>query len=519
MGKRILILTLTVLMLISSFTVTALADGYCNLGSVYTGAVLNYRIADITDGYSVGCDNLPAGLQLAAFGGGIYLSGIAQNAGDYTFVIYTDDPMTGCITCNLYVTPAAPQITASADVDCNVGDYALLSVSAFSGDGGAVNYQWYAGASPEGIGGYPVAGANGPEISPPTSTEGTTYYYCVVSNAQGETAASRAIRVTVKAMQPESIMVHTLPKTVEYRMGQLIKVDGLTLEVRYANGRSDIVSDGFTVYPGSYDAVNNVLILNVEYQGRQCSFPVNVTESEPVISGIGMVKLPDKQEFSEGEFFDGTGLVFRVYYADGTYSDENSGYTVEPTVVSGSSTQTMTLYYKDFSCTFPITVKSNAAPASMLEVASTPAKLTYTVGDSLDTSGLVLRDTQNGVQTVVRDGYSVSPTVLNTAGVQTVTVTYNGKSTYFTVEVKEAADGKTALPGVKDKLDSAMEKINIKPTGEANKGAIVVVLIVALLALGALGAYMVVLENGGPEEIKYRIEVFIYNIRAKFKKK
>lgn len=507
------------LLLLSAFTVTVSADSYCNLGSVYTGAVLNYRIADITDGFTVGCDNLPAGLQLAAFGGGIYLSGIAQNAGDYTFVVYTDDPMTGCITCNLNVTPAAPQITASADVDCNVGDYALLSVSAFSGDGGAVNYQWYAGASPDGTGGYPVGGANGPEFSPSTSNEGTTYYYCVVSNTQGEAASSRAIRVTVAAMQPESIMVHTLPKTVEYLMGQLIKVEGLTLEVKYPNGRSDIVSDGFTLYPGSYDEINNVLVLNVEYDGRQCSFPVNVTNSDPVISGIGMVKLPDKQEFSEGDFFDGTGLVFRVYYANGTYSDENSGYTVEPTVVQGSGTQTMTLYYKDFSCTFPITVKTKTVPASLLEVASTPSKLTYTVGDSLDTSGLTLRDTENGVQTVVRNGYSVSPTVLSTAGVQTVTVTYNGKSTYFTVEVKETSGGKTTLPGVKDKLDSAMEKINIKPTGEANKGAIVIVLIVALLALGALGAYMVILENGGPEEIKYKIEVFIYNIRGKFRKK
>lgn len=519
MKKRIIILSLTVLLLISAFPVTVFADGYCNLGSVYTGAVLNYRISDITDGCVAWCDDMPAGVQLAAFGGGIFLSGIAQNAGEYTFVIFTDDPMTGNITCTLSVTPAAPQVTASADVECYTGDYALLSVSAFSGDGGAVNYQWYAGATADGIGGYPVAGAYGPEYSPPTSSEGTTYYYCVVSNAEGVTASSRAIRVTVKAMLPESIAVHTMPRTVEYRMGQLIKVEGLTIEVRYANGRSDIVSDGFSVYPLSYDEAARVLMLNVEYNGRQCSFPVNVTNSEPIISGIGMVKLPDRQEFSEGERFDGTGLVFRVYYADGTYSDENSGYTVEPAVVQGSGTQTMTLSYKNFSCTFPISVKAKAVTVSSLEVASTPAKLTYTLGDSIDTLGLVLRETENGVSTVVRSGFTVSPSVLNTAGVQTVTVTYNGKSTYFTVEVKEASGGKTALPGVKDKLDSAMEKINIKPTGEANKGAIVVVLIVALLSLGALGAYMIVLENGGPEEIKYKIEVFIYNIRAKFRKK
>ena len=520
MKKRITIFILTLLLLLSAFMGSALADGYCNLGSFYTGALINCRIADISDGCTAACDNMPLGLELTAFDSGIFISGIARYAGDYSFVIYTDDPMTGSITCNMSVIPAAPQVTVSADIDCSVGDHALLYVSAFSGDGASASYQWYAGATSEGTGGYPVSGANGSEYEAPTSAEGTVYYYCVVSNAQGLTVSSRAIRVTVMPKQAESIMIHTLPHTVEYRMGQLGRLEGLTLEIRYTNGSSDIISEGFNVFPGEYNEAAGVLMLTVEYQGRQCSFPVNVTDSEPLISGISMIKLPDRQEFSDGERFDGTGLVFRVYYADGRYTDETGGYTVEPAVIYGSGMQTMTLSYKGFSCTFPVTVRTQQIAPDRLEVVSTPAKLSYTVGEKLDTAGLVLRETRSGVSSVVRTGYSLDPGTLTAVGVQTVTVTYNGKTAYFTVEVKEAAaKEKMDLSGVREKLDSAMEKINIKPTGAANKGALVIVLVIALLLLGALGAYMIVLENGGIEEIRYKLELFAYDLRAKFKKK
>ena len=519
MQKRILLFPILGLLILSVFIAPASADGFCNLGSVYAGAAVNYRIADLAEGCTASCGNFPAGLQLTASEGGLYVSGTAQYAGEYSFVITTDDPLTGSITCNLSVISVSPQISASSDIECFAGDYALLSVSALSGDGGAVSYQWYAGATPEGLGGYAVSGANGPEYSAPTTTDGTIYYYCVVSNAQGAAAASRAIRVTVRPKQAESLAVHTLPHTVEYRMGQLIRLEGLTMEVRYADGRGEVLSDGFDVFPGEYNEASRVLMLNVEYQGRRCSFPVSVTDGEPVITGIGMVKLPNKQEFTAGEPFDGTGLVFRVFYDDGSFADESSDYTVEPAIVSGSGTQTMTLVYKDFSCTFPITVRTQTIEADKREVASTPARLSYKKGESLDTAGLVLRETVNGVSTAVYTGYSVSPKVLSTVGVQTVTVTYNGRTAFFTVEVKETAAAKTDLPGVKEKLDSAMEKINIRPAGTANKGAIVVVLVIALLLLGGLGVYMVVLEKGGLEEIKYKAEVYLYNLRDKFKKK
>ena len=73
-----------------------------------------------------------------------------------------------------------------------------------------------------------------------------------------------------------------------------------------------------------------------------------------------------------------------------------------------------------------------------IEVASLPTKTTYYVGDILDTTGLSLLVTySNGNSETISSGFSCSPTVFNTAGTQTVTVTFGDSSTTFTVMVEE----------------------------------------------------------------------------------
>jgi len=71
-----------------------------------------------------------------------------------------------------------------------------------------------------------------------------------------------------------------------------------------------------------------------------------------------------------------------------------------------------------------------------LTLTSAPVKLTYTVGDTLDTTGLVLSATYDGTSAkTVTEGYTCSPSVFDKAGTQTVTVTYGGLSVAFSVTV------------------------------------------------------------------------------------
>jgi hypothetical protein len=66
----------------------------------------------------------------------------------------------------------------------------------------------------------------------------------------------------------------------------------------------------------------------------------------------------------------------------------------------------------------------------------TPSKTTYTVGDTLDLSGLVVEGTVDGRQvTLNNSALTVAPTVLSAEGTQTITVSYGAFSDTFTVAV------------------------------------------------------------------------------------
>ncbi|MDR1286346.1 MAG: leucine-rich repeat domain-containing protein [Treponema sp.] len=64
-----------------------------------------------------------------------------------------------------------------------------LSVDASTGDGGTLKYQWYQNTENVNTGGTSV-GTNAADYTPPTDTEGTFYYYVLVTNTLGGSAAS-----------------------------------------------------------------------------------------------------------------------------------------------------------------------------------------------------------------------------------------------------------------------------------------------------------------------------------------
>ncbi|MEQ8154802.1 MAG: hypothetical protein ABRQ25_07980 [Clostridiaceae bacterium] len=71
---------------------------------------------------------------------------------------------------------------------------------------GVLSYQWYSNTSKVNSGGTAIAGATKSSYSAPTSSAGTRYYYCVVTNtdtsATGNktaTIASNAVMVEVKS--------------------------------------------------------------------------------------------------------------------------------------------------------------------------------------------------------------------------------------------------------------------------------------------------------------------------------
>ena len=84
--------------------------------------------------------------------------------------------------------------------------------------------------------------------------------------------------------------------------------------------------------------------------------------------------------------------------------------------------------------------EKNPATLSSIAIESMPTKTTYQIGDALDTSGLKLKLTYSDSTTEsVTTGFTTSGFSSATAGTKTVTISYGGKTTSFTVTVEEAA--------------------------------------------------------------------------------
>ena len=228
----------------------------------------------------------------------------------------------------------------------------------------------------------------------------------------------------------------------------------------------------------------------------------------PVIEGIGVLTLPNKTQYKEGDRLVTDGLSVRVYTDQGYY-DVTGGLECSPATLSTPGTQTITVRYENKSCTFTVEVEAAREEVQSISVASLPAKTSYTVGDRLDTTGLVVRVVTNKQVKDVTEGFSCTPVVLSSAGRQTIKVIYGVQSTSFEVTVAERATPTPAPTVTPAPAATAGPEASANPSPsatphsgshqahETSAGSAVlqIVLVLALLALVGLGAYVYTVQR------------------------
>ena len=220
------------------------------------------------------------------------------------------------------------------------------------------------------------------------------------------------------------------------------------------------------------------------------------------LTNLSVKSMPSKTEYTVGDTLDTTGLVLNGHY-EGTWHsvslDKNveitSGFTCTPTTLDTAGTQTITVNYDGQSTSFDVTVKEKETPSptpddkdnvtpnptpddkddnktdpgnnptkpdpddttttkpdqneDKLEFQMRPIKTKYTVGDTLDDSGMVLKWTHQGKEELVYYGYTCTPEILDQVGTQMITVSYKGLSVEYPVEVKAkdtTSSGTTTKP-------------------------------------------------------------------------
>ena len=257
--------------------------------------------------------------------------------------------------------------------------------------------------------------------------------------------------VTVVAVNLVSVAVKTMPNKTSYFTGEAFDQTGLTLTATYNNGKTETISTGISC-TGFSSATAGQKTITASYAGKSTTFTVEVKAIVPV--SISIKKAPNKTEYFVGDSYDGTGLVVNVVYNNGTNKDITTGFTTSGFSSASAGKNTVTVSYEGFTATFDVTIK--AVELTGIEIAKQPNKTTFNTGDELDTTGLVLTLKYNNGTTGTTDkGYTVSGYDTDTAGEQTITVTYQGFTATYKVTLNQSyADYK--------EVDAAISEANKK---------------------------------------------------------
>ncbi len=256
--------------------------------------------------------------------------------------------------------------------------------------------------------------------------------------------------VTVIAVTLVSVTVKTMPNKTSYFTGESFDQTGLTLTAAYNNGKTETISSGISC-TGFNSATAGTKTITASYGGKSTTFTVNVKAIVP--TGISIKTAPSKTEYFVGDSYDGTGLVVNVTYNNATNKDITTGFTTSGFSSANAGKNTVTVSYEGFTATFDVTIK--AIELTGIEISKQPTKTTFNTGDELDTTGLVLTLKYNNGSTKTTDaGFTVSGYDTNTAGEQTITVTYQGfTATYKVTLIQSYADYTEVDEAIKEAND------------------------------------------------------------------
>ena len=162
----------------------------------------------------------------------------------------------------------------------------------------------------------------------------------------------------------------------------------------------------------------------------------------PTLSSIIISQKPTKLSYDYDEALDLTGLVVKAKYSDGSEKAVD-GWTSNPkpwSKLTTSGTVTVTITYEEKTASFTITVgqKPVQKTLSSIYISKQADKLSYEYNSQLDLTGLEVKGKYSDGTEEVLDGWTSEPKAgssLTTSGTNTVTISYQGKTTSFTITV------------------------------------------------------------------------------------
>ena len=178
--------------------------------------------------------------------------------------------------------------------------------------------------------------------------------------------------------------------------------------------------------------------------------PAEPTEPEGNVTDLTLESAPAKLEYVQGEELDLTGLVMNALYENG-YTDQiqaaDGGFEVSGYDAQQIGEQTVTVSFGGQSVSFTVNVTAKEDPSPVftgITIANLPDKTEYVQGEELDLTGIIVEAHYSDTSVIKlqegENGYTVSGYDAQQIGEQTITISYNGDSVTFAVNVRAKDD-------------------------------------------------------------------------------
>ena len=232
----------------------------------------------------------------------------------------------------------------------------------------------------------------------------------------------------------QSIIMKTTPKT-EYRYGEPLNIAGGTIETIRSNGAKETINITSSMVTGYNPNKIGKQKITVTYKDKTTSYEVDVKD---YIEDIDIVK-PNKLVYKIGEKIDLTDGKVKPIMASKTATTPvamtNPEVQIEGFDTNTEGAKTIKVTYKGYTKTFGITVIDQT---KSMTIKTLPNKLEYKYGESLDLTGGTL-EFKKGNETQIINITQDMITGYNSKeiGNQTLTVTYQGLTQEFIVNVKD----------------------------------------------------------------------------------
>jgi hypothetical protein len=238
--------------------------------------------------------------------------------------------------------------------------------------------------------------------------------------------------ITVTAKAISSLSKTGTASKLEYNIGESFDPTGLTFTATYNNGDTATVNHNqLTFAPETFVGGETQVVAS--YSGK------SVTVTGITVNDIELVSLTKsgtltKTSYFVGDTFDPNGLTFTAHYSDS--SSENLSYeeiTFDPSVMSFGTTEVVASYLTESTTISGIMVQQIVLNSISIKTAAT--KLAFKLGETFSYVGLTINANYNNGTVVKSSGFSVTGVSTMKLGVQTATITFEGKTTTYDISV------------------------------------------------------------------------------------